>query len=333
MNKTFLITGAGGFLGNTILRRLSASGRDDVRALLLPGDDTLSIKGVACELYRGDITRPDTLRDVFRKPPHGELTVIHCAALVSIKRKADPRVFQVNVEGTGNLIQKCLETDARLLCVNSVHAIPEPDDDREIVEVGQFSPDAVAGLYAKSKAAAAQLVLDAVKREGLRGVILHPSALIGPGDYGCTHMTALVLAAMRGRLPMVVKGGYDFTDVRDVADGILAAAEKGRDGECYILSNRYVSIQELVDTVCRHSHRKQIDRVIPLSLARFLAPLCEAYYAIRKETPLFTRYSLETLQAKSRFSHEKAARELGYRVRDLDRTVFDTVQWLASQGR
>jgi len=327
LKKIYIVTGANGFLGNTILRKL-ASPQREVRALLLPGDPARSLENVDCKRYHGDITLPETLNALFQKESQAELIVIHCAAMVSIKNRPDPQIVRVNVDGTENIVQKCLEHNARLIYVNSVHAIPEPADGREIVEVDEFSPDAVVGLYAKSKAAAARTVLHAIHHRGLRGIIIHPSGIIGPGDYGSTHLTALIRAAIEGRLPAVVKGGYDFVDVRDVADGILSAAEDGKDGACYILSNRFVSIRELVDMACKYSGAPAPRLTLPLPAARLFAPLCEAYYAVRKQTPLFTRYSLYTLQAKSKFSHRKADRELRYHPRDIEETVADTVEFL-----
>lgn len=331
MEQVYVVTGASGFLGSTVLKRLtSANGR--VRALVLPGDDAPSLEGERCQVFHGDVTQMETLQDIFTQSPAEKLVVIHCAAIVSIQSKPDPQVFRVNVGGTENIIQKCLETNARLVYVNSVHAIPEPVGDGPITEVDSFSPDRVVGQYAKSKAEAASLVLEAVRRRGLHAVIVQPSGIIGPGDEGITHMTALVLAAMRGRLPAVVRGGYDFVDVRDVAEGILAAAAKGRNGECYVLSNRFISIKELVDLVCLYSRARQVHLILPLFIAKLTAPIFEIYYHLRKQTPLFTRYSLYTLQAKSTFSHEKAAAELGYHPRSLDETIRDTVSWLSNRA-
>lgn len=328
MKKIYIITGASGFLGNVILRKLASFGCE-IRALLLPEDKGISLEESKCKIYRGNVTERETLNDIFDKAPQEELIVIHCAAVVYIKNKPDPQVFRVNVDGTENIIQKCLETDARLIYINSVHAIPEPADNSEIVETEDFSQDAVFGIYAKSKAEAAKLVLHAVKHHGLRAIVLHPSGIIGPGDYGVTHMTALIQAVMHGKLPAIVKGGYDFVDVRDVADGILSAIEKGKNGECYILSNRYIELKEIADLVCRYRNKKQIKLVLPLPIAKLMAPFCEIYYAAQKQTPLFTRYSLYTLQAKSNFSHDKADSVLGYHVRKLEETISDTVDWLS----
>ncbi len=328
MKKVYAITGAGGFLGNTLVRRLVASGCE-VRALVLPGDPCPSLQGVDCQRYAGDVTQPETLKDFFETGPQEELVVIHCAAIVYIKSKPNPQVFRVNVDGTANIIQKCLETNAKLIYLNTVHTLPEPEDDSVIVETDHFSEEGVVGLYAESKAKAAQLVLDAVRHQGLRAVIIQPSGIIGPGDYGATHMTGLIRAATRGRLPAIVKGGYDFVDVRDVVQGILSAVDKGRDGECYILSNRYVTIKEMVDLACGYAGAKKIRVTLPLWVAKCVAPLCELYSTLKKQVPLFTRYSLYTLQAKSHFSHEKADRELGYTTRTLEETISDTAEWLS----
>lgn len=326
MKSIYIVTGASGFLGSTIVRKLLERGCA-VRALRLPQDKTATIHDTDCQAFEGDITDMKTLEGIFSRSAQEKLIVIHCAAIVYIKDKPNPQVFRVNVGGTENIIKKCLETQAKLIYINSVHAIPESDGDDAIIEAERFSQDEVAGIYAKSKAEAARLVLEAVKHQGLHAVVIQPSGLIGPGDEGMTHMTALILAAMEGRLPAVVKGGYDFVDVRDVAEGILSAADKGRNGECYILSNRFVSVRELVDLVCQYSHARKVKLTLPLPIARLAAPLCEFYYHLRKQTPLFTRYSLYTLQAKAKFSHAKADAELDYHVRSLEETIADTVEW------
>lgn len=330
MKSVYIVTGANGFLGSTVVRKLLERGCE-VRALRLPQDQAPFVESEHCRCYEGDVTEMKTLEGIFSKAAEEKLTVIHCAAIVYIKSRPNPEVFRVNVGGTENIIRKCLEANARLIYISSVHAIPEPAGDEPIVETKQFSQEAVSGLYAKSKAEAARMVLEAVKHRGLRAVIIHPSGLIGPGDESITHMTALIGAAMTGHLPAVVKGGYDFVDVRDVADGILSAAEKGEDGECYILSNRFIRIRELVELVCRASQAKPVRVTLPLCIAKLAAPFCETYYRLRKQTPLFTRYSLETLQSKSNFSHAKADAALGYRPRSLEETIEDTVKWLSQR--
>lgn len=131
------------------------------------------------------------------------------------------------------------------------------------MEAARFDPGEVEGLYAKTKAEASQLVLDAAAQR-LDAVIVHPSGILGPGDFGQGHLTQMIADYLNGRLVACVKGGYDFVDVRDVADGVIAAAEKGRAGECYILSNRHYEVWELLDMASAQTGKKRIRVVLPM---------------------------------------------------------------------
>ena len=197
-----------------------------------------------------------------------------------------------------------------------------------ITEITNFDSGKVVGLYAKTKAEAAKYVIDAIKNKNLNACIIHPSGIIGPNDYGNSHLTQLVKEVANGKLFACVKGGYDFVDVRDVADGIISACDKNNRGECYILSNKYITIKELTDFVCDLEEKKRIKIVLPLWLAELVAPICELYYNIKKQTPLFTKYSLYTLSSNSNFSNEKAKKELEYKNRNMKDTIKDTIKWL-----
>lgn len=175
--------------------------------------------------------------------------------------------------------------------------------------------------------------MNAVKNKNLNACIVHPSGIIGPNDYGSSHLTQLIIDYANKRLKACVKGGYDFVDVRDVADGVIKACRKGKRGECYILSNRYVEIKELLDMVSEARHAKTIKSILPMWLAKLTAPLSEIYYAALKQPPLYTRYSLYTLHSNSHFSNDKAKKELGYKNRDLKETIEDTIIWLKQNNR
>ncbi len=334
MKKTYIVTGANGFLGNNIVRRLlKADCTAEIRALVLPGDKIHSLDGVKCRLFYGDVTRKDSLREIFTTDEQTELYVIHCAAVVYIKSKYNPVMYDVNVGGTKNIIDMTLEKNARLVYVSSVHAITELKNGKTMTESYDFDAGKVEGQYAKNKAEMAKYFLEATESRGLNAVMVHPSGIIGPGDYGRSHMTQLIVDFANGRLKACVRGGYDFVDVRDVADGIIKACEKGKTGECYILSNRFITVKELLDTISETMNTEKIKTVLPMWLAKLFAPLAEMYYAALHQPPLFTRYSLYTLCSNANFSSEKARRELGYTNRDLKETIADTVNWLKGQGR
>ena len=328
MKRIYIVTGASGFLGNNIIRMLEHDDNAEVRAFVLNGESISSLHNLKCSIYYGDVTKADTLNSVFEGSGDAEIFVIHCAAVVYIKSKYNSRVYDVNVNGTKNIVDKVLEYNAKLIYVSSVHAIPEKSDGDLISEVSIFNPDNVVGLYAKTKAEAARYVMDSVKDKGLNACIVHPSGIFGPYDFSNSHLTALVREIVKGKLPMCVKGGYDFVDVRDVAKGIIMACDKGKKGECYIMSGEFVSIKKLADLVCDVVGRKRIKIVLPIMIAKIVAPFYEMYYNVKGKTPLFTRYSLYTLSSNSNFSNEKAKRDLGFATRDITNTVKDMVMWI-----
>ncbi len=328
MKRVYIITGANGFLGNNIIRKLELDVNNEIRAFVLKGDHIKSLEHLKCKIYYGDITNKSTLSSIFENINGKEVFVIHCAAVVYIKSKYNPFIYNVNVNGTKNIVDKVLEIKAKLIYISSVHAIPEKYNNSLITEITNFNPNNVHGLYAKTKAEAAMYVMNAIKYKGLNACIIHPSGIIGPNDYGNSHLTQLIKKVTDGKLFACVKGGYDFVDVRDVADGVINACKNGNKGECYILSNRYITVKELCDLVCDVQKRKKIKLVLPITLAKLIAPLFELYYNFKKQTPLFTKYSLYTLSSNANFSNKKAKQYLYFKNRNIKETVKDTVEWI-----
>lgn len=333
MKNIYIITGANGFLGNNLVRTLSQDPNNQIRALVSSLKRADALQGLNCELFEGDVTKPETLVDIFAVPTDAKVYVIHCAAVVYIKSKPNHAVYEVNVLGTKHVAEKVLEIGAKMIYVNSVHAIPELPHGEVMKEVATFDPAKVEGIYAKSKAEAAEYILDMVRTRGLDACIVHPSGILGPYDFKTSHLTQLVIDVATGRLKAGVKGGYDFVDVRDVVAGILSACAHGEAGECYILSGHYVSVAELLQLITQAAGREPIKTVLPLWLAKLTAPLSEIYYNIKKQPPLYTKYSLYTLESNANFSHAKASRELGYSPRQIQTTIDDTVKWLKQAGR
>lgn len=331
-DRVFIVTGANGFLGNNIVRILLENNLGEVRALVLPNDNVQALKGLDCKIYKGDVTDINSLNEIF-DINNKEIFVIHCAAIVYIKSKFNQKVYDVNVKGTKNIINKVLEKNCKMVYVSSVHALPELPNNETISEIKDFNPDNVVGVYAKTKAETANYVLKMVKEKNLNACIVHPSGIIGPGDFGTSHLTALMIDFASGKLTACINGGYDFVDVRDVALGTINACFKGEKGECYILSNRYISVKELLDNVSEVMNKKKIKTILPMWFAKLTAPLSEMYYTLLKRPPLYTKYSLFTLTSNSNFSSEKARECLDYKTRDLKDTIKDTIKWLKEQGR
>lgn len=321
MKKLFIITGVNGHLGGTIVRMLN--GRPvQVRGLVF-GDKKKQDTG-SIHYYSGDVREPETLRPLFEGCEDMETIVIHTAGIIDISNHVSPELYDVNVNGTKNILALCREYPVkRLVYVSSVHAIPEQKRGNVTGEIRDFSPDAVVGGYAKTKAEATREVRRAAQ-EGLDAVVVHPSGILGPYDRSGNHLVQMVAEYLHGTLPACVKGGYDFVDVRDVAEGCLLAAEKGRKGECYILSDRYCEIREVLEIAGDVSGKKKLP-VLPLWMAKMAAPFIQLHARRKKRRPLYTAYSLHVLGTGERFSHKKATEELGYHPRDLKVTIRDMV--------
>ena len=333
MKVIYLVTGATGYLGNNILRRLITEGKS-VRALVLPGDEGARRIPVNVRIYEGDVLNPEDLERFFTVPEDTQIMVIHAAGIVSTTWRYDQRIFAVNVQGTRNVVEQCLRSQVKkLVYISSVHALPELPADRTITESYEFNPQLITGFYGKTKAMASQIVMEAARSGKLHTTLVFPSGLCGPFDYETGYVTQLLLDCAKNRLPAGIEGGYDFVDVRDVAKGVVLACEKGTDGEGYILANRYVSAKEIIRCVQEQTNARPVRYILPVWVARAFLPFFHIYYKLRRKRPLFTRYSLYTLTSNSRFSSEKARRELGFATRPFTETIADTLSWLRDEGK
>ena len=320
MKKLYLVTGATGHVGTVLVSALLERG-EQIRVLVRPGQGMRLPQGI--EIVEGDITEEDSLVPFFDRRGYDRVTLVHCAALITIASKQNPRVWETNVHGTENVMRKATAAGVeRVIYVSSVHAIPERPEPEVITEVSCFSPDLVHGQYAKSKAAAAQKVLEYAEK-GLNVSIVHPSGIIGPGDVQFkNHMIRTIHAIAKGTIPVALHGGYDFVDSRDVVDGILACEEKGRSGECYILNGHYITVPDLLNIIREMRGKAARKTVLPHGVAKALAPPAERIAALLKRpVPLFTPYSVYTLHTNGRCSHEKASREFGYAPRDIVESI------------
>ncbi len=324
MKKLWLVTGATGHVGTILVSLLQQRG-EHVRILVRP-DSNVAVRSNV-EICQGDIRNRESLVPFFDRSNYDYVSLIHCAALITIASKHNPEVWNINVHGTNNVMSLARDTGVdRIVYVSSVHAIPERPANETITEVSSFSLNLVHGQYAKSKAAAAQIVMDYAKA-GLNVSIVHPSGIIGPGDtQSRNHMIRTIRAIADGKISVGLQGGYDFVDSRDVVAGIIGCEERGRPGECYILNGHYISVLELVNVI-RSIRGKKTTRIeAPHAVAKLIAPVAEWFsHVFTGEAPLLTPYSVYTLHTNGRFSHEKATREFDYHPRPVEESIRDSL--------
>lgn len=323
-----VITGATGHIGNVLVRELLSRG-ENVRAVVPPWEDTMPLDGLAVEIVEGDVRDVASLARAFE----GADLVYHLAGIVAITAGMRELLDEVNVEGTRNVVQACLESGVlRLVYTSSIHAIEEPPHGIVIDEKLPFNPDGTLGDYGRSKAEASLEVLKGVE-QGLDAVIVCPTGVIGPYDYAPSEMGQLMIRVAQGKLKASVEGAYNFVDVRDVATGLMLAAQKGRTGESYILSGERIAVDQLMAMLEEITGVKAPSFKVPLALARAGAEFAPLYYKVTNTKPLFTSYSIEVLGSNCLTTCAKARRELGYSPRPLRESVADAIHWFRENGK
>ena len=323
-----LVTGATGHIGNVLVRKLLERG-EKVRALVWGGEDTTPLKNLDIEQVAGDILDPASLEPAMR----GVDTVYHLAGIISIMPGRNPFVWRVNVEGTRNVLEAARHAGIhRLIYTSSIHAIARAPHGTTMDESLGFDQNNPYGEYDRSKAAASLEVQKAAGR-GLDAVIVCPTGVIGPYDFRGSEMGEVIRSATEARTMLYVEGAYDFVDVRDVADGLIAAKERGRCGESYILSGHKLSVRYMLETVREVTGKAFASIKIPFSLAELAARYTPWYYQRTQAKPRFTPYSLEVLQSNANISYKKALAELGYKPRPVYESIADTVRWFLENRR
>lgn len=317
-----LVTGATGHIGNVLVRELISRGHK-VRALIQPGEDFTPLEGLDLEITEADVLDFQALHRSFQ----GIQDVYHLAGIISIMPGNDQLLKLVNILGTRNVLHAAMQSGVRrLVYTSSIHAIRRMPHGTVIDETIPFDPENALSAYDYSKAKASLEVLSAV-HAGLDAVIACPTGVIGPYDFRKSEIGQIILSCVQRKPQVYVDGAYDFVDVRDVAQGLIAAGERGRTGETYILSGEQITVRRLLETIWIATGIRLPTLRIPLRLARFFTIFTPMYYRLRKMKPRLTRYSLETLTSNSIISHAKAQTELGYQPRPIRESIIDTVRW------
>lgn len=317
-----LVTGATGHVGNVLVRQLLEHG-EKVRALVLPQDKCLALQGLDVELVEGNVLRPETLAHAMKNVN----LVFHLAGIISIVPGAANLMRQVNVAGVRHTAQAALQAGVqRMVHVSSIHAFQREPHGTIVDETTPYGIENPAGSYDQTKAEGTLALMDVVK-QGLDAVIACPTGIIGPHDYLGSEMGDFLVQATQRKLHLLVAGAYDFVDVRDVVNGLLLAAEKGRAGEAYILSGTHIQMTQL-HTIAQNLTKTHSPHIqLPFNIALAFAQLMQHMYRWTNTTPQFTPYSLHTIKDNALFSCAKAQTELGYHSRPLRETIADTLAW------
>lgn len=326
---TTLVTGATGFVGSAVLRRLIAAGHS-TRVLTRPDSDRRNIEGVDCEIAVGDLNDPPSLRAAVK----GCDAVFHVAADYRIWTPNPAELYRTNDGGTRDLLRAAGEAGVRrIVYTSSVATLGLNSDGRPADEATPVSLDAMIGDYKRSKFVAEQTVSRLIREEGLSVVIVNPSAPIGPRDIKPTPTGRMVVEAAAGRMPAYVDTGLNVVHVDDVAEGHLLAFEKGAIGERYILGGENMSLREILTMIAGIVGRPPPRVSLPRALIYPVAYVAETLARIRGAgEPMVTIDSLRMSKKRMYFTSAKAERALGYTARPARDALRDAIEWFREQG-
>lgn len=324
-----LITGASGFVGSAVLRKLIERGHE-VRALVRPSSERRNLEGLPVHIVEGDLKAPETLKPAVE----GCKGVFHVAADYRLWAPDPSGMFAANVDGTRAIMAAALEAGVeRIVYTSSVATLGLLPGGQPADEDTQVRFEDMIGPYKQSKFLAEAEVMALVETEKLPAVIVNPSTPIGPRDIKPTPTGRMIVEAASGRMPAYVDTGLNVVHVDDVAEGHLLAFEKGEVGERYILGAENLSLNEILSTIAGITGGKPPRWRIPHGLVLPVAYGAEAWTRLTGGSePFVTVDGLRMARKKMFFSHGKASQALGYAPRPVIDAFADAIQWFRDQG-
>ena len=323
-----LVTGATGFIGSRVVRKLLEKGAD-IRVLVRKKSNLENISGLHVDLAYGDLTEPESLYDALE----GCEALFHVAAEYKLWIPEPKSIYRTNVEGTVNLMKAALQKGIkRIVYTSSVATLGINPDGTPADENTPVTLQDMIGHYKRSKYIAEEKVKEMIKKAKLPATIVNPSTPIGPGDIKPTPTGRLIVEAASGRMPAYVDTGLNIVHVDDVADGHVLAFERGRIGERYILGGENLTLKELLERIARITGKPAPKIRLSPNVILPLAYVVEFFSKITKKEPFVTVDGVLMSKKKMFFSIEKAKKELGYNPRPVDEAIKDSIDWFRQKG-
>jgi dihydroflavonol-4-reductase len=321
---TALVSGASGFVGSAVVRRLVRAGYT-VRVLVRPTSDRRNLKQLPVEQVIGDLTDSASLYQALI----GCTSLFHVAADYRLWAPDPASIYASNLIGTRNIMQAALEADVeRIVYTSSVATLGRNADGQPADELTPALLDDMVGHYKRSKFLAEREVREMVEKHGLPAVIVNPSTPVGPGDIKPTPTGRMVADAAKGRMPAYVDTGLNIVHVDDVAAGHLLAFQRGQIGERYILGGENLSLKQILVMIAGFTGRHPPRVRLPHDLVLPIAYIAEGWARMAGyQTLTLTVDGLQMSKKRMYFSSDKARRELGYAPRPATDALRDAVNW------
>ncbi len=321
-----LVTGATGKIGNAVARALEDRG-DEVVALVRDTAKARELLPDAVRLAPGDVTDPGSIRDAAA----GADGVFNCMGLFEQWLPRAATFEQVNSVGALNVIAAARQAGVqRAVHTSTFDVFDAPRGETVTEERVADYPKPTA--YERSKQRAEELVLGEA-RHGIEVVLVNPSAVYGPGPWQPTGVDGVARDAIRGRLPAIPPGGLTLVYVDDLAQGHLAAFDRGTPGERYILADGFATGRELAQAAVDAAGRGRVPATLPASVAKTLAIASEGVSRVIRRPPVIARGQLAFLMWEAHADCSKAREQLGFEPRPWREGVPELVRWMADSGR
>lgn len=320
--STALVIGANGFLGSHVTRRLVADGHE-VRVMVRAGAKTVGIDDLAVQRFTGDIWDDDTLRTAMT----GCDDVYYCVVDARGWLRDPAPLLRTNVEGTRNVLDVALGVPLRRFVFTSSYVTVGRRRGRratetDIVDLRRVTP------YVRSRVQGEELVLRYARERGLPAVAMCVSTTYGSGDWGRTPHGAIIAGAALGKLPFVMSGvELEAVGVDDAAAAMVLAAEHGRPGERYLISEKMIGNAEVVRIAAEAAGVAPPARSIPLPVSYAFAALGSAKSRLRGTDERMSLESLRLMRAECPLDHSKAVRELGWQPRPVEVSIREAAQF------
>jgi len=323
-----LVTGASGFVGSAVARKLAERGLT-VRALVRRGSPVQHLSGLDIEFVTGDLRDAESVRAAME----GARYLFHVAADYRLWARDPNEIVENNMSSTRITMDEAKRAGVeRIVYTSSVATLRTGPTGEIFDESINMDESHAIGAYKRSKLLAERVVVD-MTLQGLPAVIVNPSTPVGPRDVKPTPTGRLIVEAAAGRVPAFVDTGLNMVHVDDVAEGHLAALERGRIGERYILGGQNAGLSEILATVAQQAGRKPPRIKLPRRAIYPVAYVAEAVARRSGREPFITVDGLKMSKNLMFFTSAKAERELGYKSRPYAEGIKDAIDWFRRNGR
>ena len=323
-----LVTGASGFVGSAVAKCLLRAGHQ-VRVLVRPTSSRMNLADPRLEIVEGDLRDADSIE----RAAKGIRFLFHVAADYRLWARNPEDIVRTNVEGTRSVMSAAQRAGVeRIVYTSSVATLAARPNGAPSDETFPLDAKSAVGAYKYSKVAAERLVESMVAAQNLPVIIVNPSTPIGPGDVRPTPTGRIIVEAAAGRMPGYVDTGLNLVHVDDVAAGHLAALQKGRIGERYILGGQDVLLGDMLGEIAGFVGRSPPKLRIPRRLIFPIAYGAEAIAHFTGREPFVTTTGLRLAKDRMFFTSAKAERELGYRARPYTEAIADAITWFRQNG-